>query len=486
VTIIVFIFSFIAGILIASFVSLPLSLGVFLVFIGLAVIFIEKFRSASIGREVLFLALVLIGLGLGVGRYEIKDYHVEKVPSGEGIVISEPEKRENSTRFILKTDNGEKVLVSTDLYSEVKYGDKVLVSGKLEKPGVIEGDDGRDFDYGKYLSKDDIYYTMSFTQLEVVESGLGHPVKSFLLEVKGVFVEKIRDILAEPESSLLAGLIVSGKDTLSKDILEEFRRAGIVHIVVLSGFNITIIAESIRRFFGQVLLKLRVLRADMFASILSILGIAFFVLMTGGEATVVRAAIMVLVVLGAKMTRLKYSASRALLLAAFIMLVFNPKILTLDASFQLSFLATLALIYVVPVFERHLSFLTDKFGLKGIVATTLGTQVLVLPYLIYAMGNASLVFLPANILTLVVIPATMLVGFLATIVAFISTTIALPLTYMAHLLLSWILWVSHFLGNLSFSSINTPPIPWWCVVFVYVFLLFIFGRRRSSLLHLSS
>ena len=471
----VFIFSFISGILVSSLVFVSPLLSVLVVFLGAIILAAERISKQKLEKEILFLSLALLSFGLGALRYSIKDFHEPLVPAPTGVVVDEPEHRENTTRFVMQTDNGEKVLVNTDLYSPVQYGDRVEVSGKLQEPGIIDPSmnsgqvNGRSFDYGKYLSKDDIYYTLSFAETEILSSGHGNPVKHMLFKVKRSFVAKTKEILAEPYASLMSGLLVSGREAMPKNILEEFRRAGVIHIVVLSGYNITIVAEFVRTIF----------RSAKF----SIVGILLFVIMTGAQATVVRAALMVLAVILAKMFRRKFSAPRALLVAAFLMLVHNPKILVFDPSFQLSFLATCGLVFVTPIVEKYLSRVPGKWGIRTIVATTLATQVTVLPLLIYSMGNVSLVSLPANILILLFIPFTMLIGFIATLVAYANSLLALPFAYATHLLLTWILGVSSILGNLSLASVNIPLIPIWFVVLIY-FAIIIFVRRwRNSLPH---
>jgi len=466
----VFIFGFVSGIFVSSLVFVPPILSALIIFLGLVIFIVERVWKEKVAKEVLFLSLVFLSFGLGALRYSIKDFHEPLVPLFTGIVVSEPEQRENTTRFVFQADNGEKVLVNTDLYSPVQYGDQVRMEGKLGEPGIIEDKNGsRPFDYSKYLSKDDIYYTLNFTEVEVLSGGHGNPVKRILFKIKRSFVRKTKQVLAEPYASLLSGLIVSGKEAMPKDILEEFRRAGVIHIVVLSGYNITIIAEFIKTVFRS--------------SAFSVVGIILFVIMTGAEATVVRAALMVLTVIFAKMFRRKFSAPRALLVAAFLMLIQNPKILVFDPSFQLSFLATSALIFVSPLLERHLKWCPEKWGLRSTLATTLATQTIVLPYLIYSTGNFSLVSLPANMLILLIIPATMLVGFIATLVAYISPIIALPFSYAAHLLLVWILGVSHYLGNLSFASVTIPPMSWWLVVLVYLAMIIFVWRSRNFVPH---
>jgi competence protein ComEC len=178
----------------------------------------------------------------------------------------------------------------------------------------------------------------------------------------------------------------------------------------------------------------------------------------------------VLTVIVAKMLGRDYSAPRALLLAGFVMLLENPKILVFDPSFQLSFLATLALIYVVPIVEKFLKFIPDNLTLRTTIATTLSTQLTVLPLLVYSMGNISLVSLPANVLVLLIIPYTMLLGFLATTISYISGVLALPLAYLAHLLLAWIIFISSFFGNMKFASLTVPVMPFWLVLIAYLAL----------------
>jgi competence protein ComEC len=466
------IFGFLLGVLASSFVSISLFVSILITFIAVFILTVEKVFKNHIGKEVLFLCLFLLAFGLGALRFAIKDFHKPIIPGSTGVVIGEPEQKENSTRFIFRADNGEKVLVSTDLYSPVQYGDRIEISGKLQEPGIIDDGIGRPFDYSKYLAKDDIYLTMSFAEVQIVSSEHGNFIKHGLFRLKNSLINKMREILAEPESGLLAGLIVAGKGAMPKDILEEFRRAGVIHIVVLSGYNLTIIADFLRTVFGSAKL--------------SILGVLFFVIMTGALATVVRAAIMVLAVVLAKMLHRNFSAPRALLAAAFLMILHNPKILVFDPSFQLSFLATCGLIYVAPIFEKFLSRVTARWGIRSMLATTLATQITVLPFLIYSVGDVSLVSLPANILILLFIPITMLVGFLATIVAYLSPIIAWPLSYTAHLLLSWILGVSHYLGNLSFASVLVPIFPFWVTLIIYFFIFISVKRLRSSPQHSSS
>lgn len=447
---------FVFGVLIATFVFIPPLVSLLIIFVAFAVFFLERHA---------IILIALIAFALGTLRFEIKDFHTLVAPGDVGVVVSEVEYRDLDTRFVVKTNTGEKVLVSTDLLSEVKYGDEVKLLGQAKtlKPGG----------YANYLSKDDIFYTMNFAKVEVLSSGNGNKVKSALLKVKSVLVERVRSILPEPEASLLAGLIVSGKQALPVETLDEFKRAGVVHIVVLSGYNITIIAEFLFAFFGFLSLRSR--------AGISLIGVAMFTLMAGAPATVLRGAIMVMLLMLGKIFGREGSAPRILLFTAVVMVMINPKILVYDPSFHLSFLAMLGIIYGVPIVRDWLAGLGSiPTWLIDILATTLATQIFVFPYLLYNMGNFSTVFLLANLAVLLVIPFTMLSGFLATILAFISTILAWPLTFIAHLLLVWILAVASFLGNLPFASLEIESFPLWVTLILYICLGVIVWRLRNS------
>jgi competence protein ComEC len=214
------------------------------------------------------------------------------------------------------------------------------------------------------------------------------------------------------------------------------------------------------------------------------LSIIAFAIMTGGSATVVRASIMALLVLFAQLIRRDYSVTRALLLAGLLMVFVNPKILVFDLSFQLSFLATVGLIYVSPIIERYLLFIPDKFGIRTVVTATLATQIFVLPFLLYAMGNFSSVALIVNLLVLPFIPLTMLLGFLTGLVGLISSNLAIPLAFLAHYLLYYELHIAKFFGELPFASYIVPQFSALIMIVIYsvlIFGIYLFQNKIATL-----
>lgn len=331
---------------------------------------------------------------------------INKKIEGSGVVTVEPDKRENSQRIVV----GNKILFTISPYINVSFGDKIEFSGVLKVPENFKTDAGVEFDYVHFLAKDGIYYEMYFPKIEVVSHRNGNEVIGFLLSLKHSLLEHLATIIPEPELSLLGGLLLGVKQSLGKGLLDDFKKTGVIHMVVISGYNISIVAEAIMRSFSFL--------PTAFRFLFSSCGIILFVLMTGASGASVRAGIMVLIVLLGKILGRTYSPIRALLFAATCMVIHNPMILLYDPSFQLSFLATLGLLLVSPLLLPYLMIVPERFGLREMVSATVSIQVFLLPYLLYLSGSLSVVSLPVNLLVLFLIPVTMLVGFIVGMLSF--------------------------------------------------------------------
>src|SRR3989344_3227849 len=435
---------FVGGIFVRSFVDFGAGFALFLLLLG-AVVFL-------INKKALLFSLFLFSAALGMLRYDFADrngarsaldLYIGQSVTIEGLIVDEPDERESVTRIVLKTDDGKtKILVTTNREPRYAYGDSLSVRGKLEKPKDFTDEVTlREVDYKTYLAKDGIYYEMFLPKIELVARGEGNWVIEKLFAFKHSFIENVNRLIPQPHAALLGGLVVGAKQSLGKKLLDDFRTVGVIHIVVLSGYNISIIAYFIEWLFSRMRKNLRLI----FAS----LGIILFAVMVGASATVVRATIMAILVIVAHGTGRLYGVTRALLLAGFFMLLHNPKILVFDTSFQLSFLATVGLIYFSPLLEPRVKWITEKWRMREIAVATVATQLFVLPFLLYKTGILSLVSLPVNLLILATIPLTMLFGFLAGMFAFVWSAFALPFAYAAYALLAYELAIVEWFARLA-------------------------------------
>jgi competence protein ComEC len=448
--------SFFAGVFAFSFSHTFVMLATTLLFFVALPLSILKFSPETKLRTLVLIfcgAIFLFSLGAariglsGASTHPL-DSFVGMKSTVSGFVCAEPRPKDVTQSFCFApVDSDDKVLVTAGKYPQYSYGDELSVTGKIAYPEnfeVYEG--GPEFDYVSYLAKDGIRYAMFRPQIEKTGEDAGNPVIAALVRIKSAFISQMRDLFPEPESSLLGGLLLGDRQSLPKDVTEEFKRAGLVHVLVLSGYNVTIVAESLMKAFSYFPRSVgRFLGAG---------SIVLFALMTGAGATTVRASIMALIVILARSTARRYDVSRALIIAAFFMVLHNPRILAFDVSFQLSFLATLAIIYVSPLVAERLVFVTEKWNLREILSTTVATQVFVMPYLLYAMGQLSIISFVSNLFVLPAVPYAMFFGFISTMASFFLGPLVSPLAWAASAILSYIVYAASLFAAFPFASIE--------------------------------
>ncbi len=468
-------FGFVFGVLLRSFVFINIYFAIF--FAALSAIFILFFTVISKRNFGIIFSVFILTFSFGIFRFHLADksapiFPIEAKVSFSGILIDEPDIRENNQKLNIEVDIGEektKILATVGFEENFKYGDEVKFLGKLQKPQNFLTDTGKEFDYINYLRKDGILYISSYPEIEIVSRRHGNFIKRFLFSAKEKFLAKMNFAIPEPESLLMGGLILGEKSAFSEELREDFVRTGTIHIVALSGYNVTIVAEWFMKLFSFL--------PFMWSIGAGIFAILLFVLMTGGSSTALRAGIMATLALVARATGRNYDVARALALAGVLMIIFNPFVLVYDVSFQLSFIATVAVIFLAPKIEKHFTWITERFGLRDIVSVTCAAYIFVLPFILYKMGNLSLVALPANILVLPFIPITMVFGFLTGFFGLIWNMLALPFGYISYLLLHYELGIIQFLSNIPFASFSVSNFPLTITILIYVYFAYrLFGK----------
>ena len=474
---------FVGGVFLRSLFLVNIYVAVLLCVISLGIFLFHKFVSKN--KWGILAGVFVFAFAFGIFRFNIADkpkelpfdlwsqnyVQIGQSASLSGEIIDEPEQKENNQRLVvlLDSDKKSKILLTTGFDEEYKYGDVINFYGKLEKPENFTTDQGKEFDYINYLKKDGIFYVMKYPKIELVSRGRGSKIKSALFSVKEKFLRVINSQIPEPDSLLMGGLILGEKAPFSQDFTQKFINTGTIHIVALSGYNVTIVAEWIMKLFIFLPMRLGIG--------IGIFAILLFILMTGASSTAIRAGIMATLALVARATGRNYDVARALLLAGIVMVLFNPFVLVFDVSFELSFLAAFAVIFLAPRIEKYFMWITPKFQLRDIVSVTCAAYIFVLPFILYKMGNLSLVALPSNVFILPFIPITMLFGFLTGIFGSIWYIFAVPFALISQALLSYELFIINFFSSLPFSSFTLRNFPLIMTLAIYAYFIYrIFGR----------
>lgn len=422
----------------------------------------------------LFLAVICVALACGAGRTLVAP---QTLPSAfaplvgqevglEGVIASDPDVRDGNQHVTIEVKQGNestRILAFAPLYPKLRYGEQVSVSGKLKTPEPFATDGGRTFRYDDYLAKDGIFSLISYATIDVVSppSGFLTSVQGFLFSIKHGFIRTLTYAMPQPFAGLGVGLVAGGKQGIDKNTLDAFTIAGLLPIVVLSGYNVMIVAEGVMR--GLVFLP------KGLGIGLAGLVVFAFIAAAGGGASALRAGLMAGLALFARGSGRTYDALRALGIVFVLMLLINPLLLLNDPGFQFSFAATLGLIIGTPLVEPKLLFIKSGF-LREIIATTIAAQVAVLPLLLYQTGNLSLVALPANVLVLPFVPLTMLLTFIAGVVGSAVPLVAPYVAFPAFVLLAYIVGVARSVASLPFAHLIIPAFPFWIVIALYIAL----------------
>ncbi len=457
---------FLIGIFLASFISS------FLVILFLFILLNLSFLFFKNNKKFWFLGLsFLIFVGFFYFYFDEKKWHREtKVIFDEnieffGLVVEDPKLTLNYQELIisLKEPFQGRLLVYLPLQPRFHYGDLIKFKGFLQKPKSIA--------YQKFLLKEKIVGLVYFPEAQLISSHHGSLIKEFLFKIKEKIISVFQKNFPLKEAALISGLTLGVRSEFSQEFQEAMNRSGTTHIVALSGYNITLVAWIAENIFSNFF-------SQGFSFILTLLTIFSFVVMTGGEASVVRAGIMGFLLLLAKKSDRFYNFRNACLFAALVMVFENPKVLVFDIGFQLSFLALLGIVYLKPAIENFLKIFKKESFLnwRENLLTTFSAQLAVIPILINHFNNFSLTSLLANVLILETVPLAMSLGFIMALVSFFSKILTQILSWFTFVILKFEIFVIELFAKIridfpfSFSFLS--------ILVYYLFLIFIIYESR--------
>lgn len=477
------------GVFVASFYICPRFSLEYQIVEGLALVLITAgllFRKPVVRVLGICLGLFLVGvLAFGFAKAELNQGIGKLIGSDlvlTGQVISEPDVRDTKSKLIigdLKSGDQDiegQILLEVHRYPEYKFGQILKFEGKLEEAPQID-----DFSYKDYLAKEGISALVSYPKtVEVTgkSSDWFSKLFMFLLFIKSQFLQVLNKVIPEPYAAFMAGILVGAKRSIDMRLQLAFALTGTSHIVAISGYNISVITSTLGRYLRQAFSPVLSL------SIMLIL-VTAFVLMVGGSASVVRAAIMGMIVVFARVLGRKTKALNMIVLACSIMVFINPLILRYDVGFQLSVLAILGLVLMAPKIDEKLE---RNFALKhlkvvrGALADTLAAMIFTLPLLFFNFDRFTVLAPLVNMMIIPFLPYVMGAGF----VTGLAGLLYLPLGQILGLLTSFVLaalvaliswWAT--MPAMSINVLNISPI---AIVIYYLLLgLLLFFESRKNL-----
>ncbi|MDD5082903.1 MAG: ComEC/Rec2 family competence protein [Dehalococcoidales bacterium] len=486
--------AWIAGILLGAVFNLPLSF-ILASLVPLPLLLYRRHQKIIILTSLCFFTLVA-----GAYRFQTSQPHSDEkrllfyndrgTVAVRGMVDSDPEIRDASsqirlaaTDIRLDTDWQEvsgTVLVFAPRYPACSYGDILTVSGELETPPRFD-----DFDYRDYLTRQGIYSTMRYPDIEIVAHGQGSKLQEWVYSFRNRLSQTLARTLPEPQASLAQGIILGISGNIPEPVKANFSYTGTAHLLAISGLHLSVIAGILVTIglwcFG---------RRHYLYVWLALAAIWFYVLITGLHLPVIRGAIMASLFLVAELLGRQRTAVTALFLAAAIMTGVNPQVLW-DGSFQMSFLAMVGLIFVFPILqslgrkaaEARLSQHEKITSIANLITDSLGVSlaatIAVWPLIAYYFGIVSLVGPLATFLTAPTIPGIITIGVLTGSLGVVALPLAQVLAWFVWLCLSYMLLMVNIFAAAPASFLKVGTISGnWIWAYYSVLVLLIWLERR--------
>ncbi|MDO8460857.1 MAG: ComEC/Rec2 family competence protein [bacterium] len=390
-------------------------------------------------------------------------YHDKEEISFETVLLSDSRTTGKYQTITANLPYGDKIFITVSVFPKYSYGEKIKISGyvRVQTPNV-PGTLNKRLINGKYTIA-----TMFFPKIERVEnisitSGLA--VTSFVRQrTSSLF----NNVLPSTSSSLLLGIVFGIKEGMPAKLKKDLQISGVYHVVAASGMNVSMVGAFMSVLFATFFKR-------QIALLFTIISLIFYALLAGLDPPILRASIMGIAAFCAQILGRQTLASYSLFLAGYGMLFISPSLLS-DVGFQLSFISTLGLLYIKPIFGKKEAFI------KSDVTTTISAQIAALPILLATFGTYSLWSVVINALVLWTIPILMIFGGLAAILGLIFAPLGSIFLYLTLPFLLWFEKIVSFSEHLG-GNINLTGIPWQIVIGYYLMLLaiVIFIQRRGK------
>ena len=382
-----------------------------------------------------------------------------------GVVVAEPYIRGWAKYVLVKGEeafiDGEKlafpkrILVTLPPSFTVWYGDRIEISGELF------GETGRvSAESAKWFERSTTRFEMPYPQVDHISSGNASRVIESALRFKRLIHHTIYAMMPFPESALLSGILLGIEEGIPDQLLEGYRASSTLHIIVISGFNVSIIAFFITRVFRRFFFPIWAAAATIFTLLL-------YMIMVGADPPVIRATLMGISALPAYYIGRKVIGIHNLTITAAIMLLINPFLLW-NISFQLSFAATLALLTVVDPVEDLIRTILGKrhneeaisliMGPISLLIATAAASIAVFPILFQIDPTFSTIGLLTNFLVLPLQPIIMISGAFTALIGLLIPAVGKALAVIPW---SFLALTNQIVIRFSMSPYARAPLPQW-------------------------
>lgn len=397
-------------------------------------------------------------------------------------ITSQPDIRDSKTNYMVevkeissygstKTVNSKALLSVYSMnenYTSFRFGDLVSGTGKISMPSPARNPGG--FDYKRFLASQGVYsrITSMSSDLNYMHEGNLNPFIRFSLKLRNNIILVIDSSLPAEQAALLKGIVIGERGSFSEQMEQNFSASGLTHILCVSGANIAYVA-------GACMFLLSFLKVKPpYQGLITVFVLILFTYITGCSPSVVRAAIMGIMLLAGSMLNRKSDVLTSLSAACLFILLHNP--LTLyDIGFQLSVGGTAGIILFYKSLSGYLNFLPKV--INEVLSVTLAAQLTVNPIIALYFNKISIIAVVSNMIVVPLTGAVTILGFIMSIAGQFAIILAKFIGGLTFFFLSFIIWVSELSASIPFAVINviTPGVffivPYYIILFVLLWYI---------------
>lgn len=356
----------------------------------------------------------------------------------------------------------------------LQYGDLINVEGEYVIP--LQQRNYKGFDYREYLKTQKIYGTIKTSKVEILDKRKINKLLMISNDIRNSIIKKAQIMLPNKTSSLLIGILLGDKSQIQEEIIQDFELSNLSHMLSVSGAHTSYIVLGISYVLSKTSKKK--------AYIITILILILFMFITNFAPSVIRACLMGILILGAKIFYCKPDFPTSISLALLITLIINPFLIN-NIGLQLSYLGTIGII----LFNKNIKYLFCKIHIKekiaDLLSITFSAQIMIMPIMALKFNSISFTFFISNMLATPFLGITMILGFITIFISFILYNIAKMLAIVLNLNLEILISISHFTSKIPFSNIiiKTPYvlsiILMYCLILVLNYICTIYKYNKN-------
>lgn len=331
--------------------------------------------------------------------------------------------------------------IKLSINNDIKKGYIIKTNSKL-----YEFKDFNDFSYKKYMLSKNLFFSSNIYSYETINIIKINKIEQSIIDLRKLFIRTIYKIYPKEEAVFLWWILIWARESVPKELKQDFNNSWLSHLIAVSGFNITILIiflTFLLQYFPVI-----------FRVVIITLSIVFFTILVWDTAPVIRASIMGLIWYYVLLSGRKWNILSIILLTLVIMIIISPLSLNYDVSLHLSFFAVLWIVYTQKPIDKVFSFLPNILEIKTAFTLTLSALSFTLPIMILNFGQMSILAPFSNIAVTWTIPLAMLLGFSSIIVHIVYPLGGIIVWYFAWILLKWNIMVVHFFWKLEWSIIK--------------------------------